>query len=58
MNKRRMKKNQGTQSWVVKCSLEDAFKTLIFTTSLFHKYNNMYNFISKATDTILLTFIK
>jgi len=53
-----MKKNQGTQSWVVKCSLEDAFKTLIFTTSLFHKYNNMYNFISKATDTILLTFIK
>jgi hypothetical protein len=52
-----MKINQVTQSWIIKCSVEDVFKTLIFTTNLFYKYNNMYNFISKATDTILLKFI-
>ena len=52
-----MKINQVTQSWIIKCSVEDAIKTLIFTTNLFHKYKNMYKLISKATDTILLTFI-
>jgi hypothetical protein len=57
LHEQRMKINQGSQSWIIKWSVEDAFKTLIFTTDSFHKYNNIYKFISKVTGNVLLIFI-